>query len=190
MIGILKFENHQTQTASIFKRINFKITEMAKSQALLVAALCFSGLIGLAYSYDFLIEGDAYCDTCRAMFPTKVSQPIPNAVVKLICKSRENGTVTYSAETKTDVNGKYTIEVLGDHEEEICETNVPESTVDDCKQVVPGRDYARVVLTHNNGIVSKTRLANSLGFLKKEPLAVCPEILKELGLLPTVKVAP
>ncbi|KAJ4959108.1 hypothetical protein NE237_026219 [Protea cynaroides] len=103
------------------------------------------------------------CDTCRAMFLTKVSQPIPNAVMKLICQSRENDIVIYTTQSPTTVDGKYTIEVDGDHEKDICETTVPESTVADCKQVVPGRDHACIVFSHNNGIVSKKRLENSLG---------------------------
>lgn len=43
---------------------------------------------------------------------------------------------------------------------------------------------ARISLTDHNGIVSKYREANPLGFLKKEPLPECPTVFKELGLSP------
>ncbi|XP_043721255.1 olee1-like protein [Telopea speciosissima] len=163
---------------------------MAKfSQALLVATVCFFGLAGFGYSHeDYQVVGKVYCDTCRAMFETDASIPMKAAPVKLQCQSRENGTITYSVEGVTDESGNYRLPGKGEHENDICDVTVLKSTVPDCDELAPGRDRARVVLTHNNGIVSNERYANPLGFLKKEALDVCPDVLKSVGLLPIVTI--
>ncbi|XP_042475838.1 olee1-like protein [Macadamia integrifolia] len=164
---------------------------MAKSsQALLIAALCFFGLLGFAYCHDdFKVVGSVYCDTCRALFVTRVSQPVPNAPIKLECRSRDNGTITHSVESKCDELGDYRVTVEGEHQEDICEVVLLDSPVSNCAEKVRGRDRARIVLTHNNGVVSSTRYANPLGFLADKPLEVCADVLKELDLLPTIDFA-
>ncbi|KAJ4976506.1 hypothetical protein NE237_001612 [Protea cynaroides] len=164
---------------------------MAKSsQALLIVAVCFIGLLGSTYSHeDFEVVGKVYCDTCRAMFETPISIDMVGAEVKLECRSRENGTITATIEGATDDSGKYKLIVPAEnHEEDICEVTVLKSTVPECDEYVSGRDRARVVLSHESGLVSSIRIANSLGFLKKVTLPECPEVLKQLGLLPHVKV--
>lgn len=45
-----------------------------------------------------------------------------------------------------------------------------------------GDNNARVSLTDHNGIVSKTRKANPLGFMTKKPLPECSTVLEELGI--------
>ncbi|KAF8364754.1 hypothetical protein HHK36_023536 [Tetracentron sinense] len=157
---------------------------MAKfSQA--VSALCFLSLLGFAYADSlFYVQGKVYCDTCRAQFETKVSEYIPGAKVRLECKDREGGQPTYSIDGETDATGTYRLPVEGDHEEEICEVVLVKSSNPDCAERLPGRDRARVLVTANNGISSAARFANSLGFMKKEALPQCPQVLKELGIVP------
>ncbi|XP_043700296.1 anther-specific protein LAT52-like [Telopea speciosissima] len=163
---------------------------MAKSsQALLIAALFFFGLLGLAHCHDFVVEGRVYCDTCRALFETRVSKPMADAPVRLTCRNRVNGTISETVEAVCDDLGTYKITVDGEHEDDICEMSVVKTSITDCDEHVPGKDRARVVLTHNNGVVSRTRYASPLGFLAKKTLDVCPEVLKELGLLTTVDLS-
>ncbi|OVA10794.1 Pollen Ole e 1 allergen/extensin [Macleaya cordata] len=157
---------------------------MAKfSQAVvfLAAALCF---LSVAYANDFHVEGKIYCDTCRAGFETEVTEPIKGAKVLLECRDREGGHLTFTADGETDEKGIYSIAVDGDHEEEVCEVEAKESPRTDCNTPVPGRSRGRVLITANNGIPSPVRFVNSLGFLKKEPLASCPKVIAALGLTP------
>lgn len=49
----------------------------------------------------------------------------------------------------------------------------------ECATAVPGRERARVVLTHNNGIASDTRYANNLGFEKDAPTVGCAQVMKQ-----------
>lgn len=75
----------------------------------------------------------------------------------------------------------------GEHEEEVCEVRLIKSPRDDCGEISTGafaRRSARISLA-NNGIASSNRLANALGFLKTDSLPECPQVLKELGILPT-----
>jgi len=57
-----------------------------------------------------------------------------------------------------------------------------QSPREDCNEIKAGRDRARIVLAHDNGISSDVRFANSLGFLKKEPLPVCGQLLQMYAL--------
>ncbi|XP_042492697.1 anther-specific protein LAT52-like [Macadamia integrifolia] len=163
---------------------------MAKvSQALLIAAVCFFGLLGFAYCHeDFEVVGKVYCDTCRALFETEASIFMKGAPVKLECRNRDTGNITYTVEGVCDESGSYRLIGKGEHAEDICEVTALNSTVPDCDERAPGRDHARIVLTDNNGIVSNTRYANSLGFLKKEPLEICPEVLQKAGLIPSITI--
>ena len=108
--------------------------------------------------------------------------------MRLECRDRDGGRLTYSIEGETDQAGSYKLPVEGDHEEEVCEVRLIKSPRSDCSEISQGafaRRSARISLASNNGIVSKDRLANPLGFLKTDSLSDCPEVLKELGILPT-----
>ena len=158
---------------------------MAKfSQAVvfIAAALCLLSVVHA--NNDFHVEGKIYCDTCRAGFETKVTEPIKGAKVTLECRIREGGSITLTADGETDKKGIYSIAVDGDHEDEVCEVLAKESPREDCNTPVPGRNRGRVLITANNGIPSPVRFVNSLGFLKKEPLPVCPKVIAALGLTP------
>jgi len=115
---------------------------------------------------------------------------ISGAKVKLECKGRENQTVTLTKEAVTDNAGNYQMEVMGDHEEEVCEIVLLQSPDPECGDVNNQeflRNAARISLTANDGIVSnETRTINPLGFMRKTPLAECPQVFKELGIVPDV----
>ncbi|KAK9267831.1 hypothetical protein L1049_010267 [Liquidambar formosana] len=162
---------------------------MARSAVfLLAAALCFSSLLGSALSNPshFTVEGLVYCDTCRAQFVTKLSEYMEGAKVRLECRNREGGDLTYSVEGETDKTGTYQLGVDGEHENEVCEIVLVKSSKPDCSEISTDtytRKASRISLTSNNGMVSGKRLANPLGFMKKEALPECSEVLKELGIL-------
>ena len=107
--------------------------------------------------------------------------------MRLECRDTEGASVTYSNDAVTDESGTYRIPVDGDHEDEVCSVQLLKSSVPDCSEV-SNEPYsklsARVSLTANNGMASPVRQANPLGFLKKEPLPECPEVLRELGITP------
>ncbi|XP_057949296.1 olee1-like protein [Malania oleifera] len=162
------------------------MAKSAQAAILLATALCFLSLASVAHSF-FLVEGQVYCDTCRAKFQTRASEPIKGSKVRLECRDREGGHLTYTVEGETDAKGMYHLEAEGNHEEEVCEVVLVKSGSEDCKEenkVGFGRHSARISLTHNNGISSPSRLANPLFFMRKEALPVCPEVLRELGILP------
>ncbi|KAF2550414.1 hypothetical protein F2Q68_00035035 [Brassica cretica] len=137
-----------------------------------------------------LFKGSVYCDTCRVQFMTRLSKVLEGAKVKLECKGRENQTVTLTKEAMTDKDGNYEMEVMGDHEEEVCEIILVQSPDAECGDVNNQeflRNAARISLTANDGIVSnETRTINPLGFMRKTPLADCPQAFKELGIVPDV----
>lgn len=108
------------------------------------------------------------------------------ATVRLECRDREGGHITYSSEATTDANGAYRIAVDGDREEEVCEVGLLKSSDPDCNELSKdpfNKKGARVSLTKNNGMSNPVRLANPLGFLKKQPVSdECAGVLRELGM--------
>ncbi|KAK3012213.1 hypothetical protein RJ639_011529 [Escallonia herrerae] len=157
---------------------------------LFVSFLCFSSLTGIAHSHDdhFFVEGQVYCDTCRVQFITRVSEFMSGAKVRLECKDREGGHITYSIDGETDDSGTYHLPVDGNHEDEICEVELMKSSNPECDEIHnnswANKSSSRISLTHNNGMSSKVRHANPLGFYAKEAHSECPEVFKELGILP------
>ncbi|KAI9198052.1 hypothetical protein LWI28_009180 [Acer negundo] len=154
--------------------------------ALITPGFCFLSLLGSAYTVvaeddsKFYVVGTVYCDTCRTQFITRVSELMAKAKVKLECREQEDGKVTYTVEGETDKLGVYHLLVEGDHEEEVCEVVLVESSDPDCCEL--DKKSHQISLTKENGISSENRIANPLGFMRKEPLAECPEVLKELGI--------
>lgn len=161
---------------------------MAKSSIIILAsALCFVSFLGSACARDrFFVEGAVYCDTCRVQFLTKLSEFLEGATVRVECKQVDNfKNVTFSKEIVTDATGSYKVEVDGDHEEDLCEVVLVKSPRSDCAEVDREshlQQAARISITKNNGIVSPIRQANPLGFLKKDRLPGCLDLLKELGI--------
>ncbi|XVF78796.1 hypothetical protein PTKIN_Ptkin14bG0165900 [Pterospermum kingtungense] len=157
---------------------------MAKASmtTLVSLAICLSSFLSFCYADDpFFVEGKVYCDTCRVEFETRISEPIKGATVKLECRNRTDQSITYSREAVTDEAGRYSVEVEGDHEEEICEVSAVKSPREDCNEFMESWRKARVVLTKKDGLMQPLRYANNLGFFKKEALPGCAEVLRELG---------
>ncbi|CAM8903309.1 hypothetical protein QQ045_009779 [Rhodiola kirilowii] len=155
---------------------------------LLLSAVCLLSLAGSAVGdQHFFVEGSVYCDTCRAQFVTRVSEIMSDAKVRLDCRNRTTNELTFSEDATTDKTGNYRIPVDGDHEDDICEIILVKSSNPECSEISKGSHHkraARISLTSNNGIVTPTRTANPLGFMRKQPLSDCGEVFKELGILP------
>ncbi|KAM0040770.1 putative pollen allergen Ole e 1 family [Helianthus debilis subsp. tardiflorus] len=101
------------------------------------------------------------------------------AKVRVECKDRTQK-LLYTAEGTTDATGTYYINVNEDHGDETCDVALVSSPLGDCKTADPGRDCARVVLTSYNGIVSDSRFANAMGFMKDEVMSGCTTLLQSL----------
>ena len=69
--------------------------------------------------------------------------------------------------------------VESDRADDFCDTVLVSSPDPECNSPDAGRDRARVILTNNNGMNSRTRYANALGFVKRTPLASCTQILQQ-----------
>lgn len=107
------------------------------------------------------------------------------AKVHLECRDREDGNITYSVAGQTDKLGTYILTIDGEHEEELCETALVESSNSVSSEINKDafiRRSARISLTTNNGITSPVRAVNPLGFVRKTPLPLCTEVLRELGM--------
>ncbi|KAL7599114.1 anther-specific protein LAT52 [Lactuca sativa] len=142
-----------------------------------------SGSAGSSSGEAFVVQGKVYCDPCRIQFPTKISYPIPNAKVVLVCRAREQSGESYNVEGTSDANGMYSITATGDHEEEICDVHVTESPDSKCPEVMDDERSARVSLTDKNGVRGNSRAANPIGFMVKEVDPRCKEILAEIGII-------
>lgn len=110
------------------------------------------------------------------------------ATVRIECRDREQDTkTTFTGEATTDDSGTYHVTVTGDHEDDICAIKLIKSPDPQCSEIAPEKftkDIARVSLTKNSGIASNVRMANPIGFMKKDPPQECKELLKELGVTP------
>ncbi|XP_002522577.2 olee1-like protein [Ricinus communis] len=155
----------------------------------LASAICFLCLLSIAHGEShFTVEGKVYCDTCRVQFITKATSYIKGARVRLECKDREGGAITFSAEAETDATGTYHIPVNGEHEEELCEIIPLKSPDPDCNEINQDpfvKKAAQITLTNHNGIASPTRSANPIGFLKQQAVPECSGILREMGITPS-----
>ncbi|KAJ8898582.1 hypothetical protein K2173_001479 [Erythroxylum novogranatense] len=155
---------------------------MAKSYLI---ALCFYSILSYAYADSWMVEGKVYCDSCRVEFETKLTQSLPGATVRLECRERDNGTVTYTVEGISDSKGSYHMEVPGEHEDEICEVKTVKSSREDCGEPFKGNVRARILLTKNVGVLGRRRFANPLGFMTKKPHTECNKVLEDMGFLPS-----
>ncbi|KAK3198670.1 hypothetical protein Dsin_022085 [Dipteronia sinensis] len=168
---------------------------MAKTYSVVVlvaaAALCMAALFNVAEARketdnSLYVEGKVYCDTCRVQFETPLSQYIAGATVTLLCRNRMTEEVSVEIEGVTDKSGKYTIKVDGDHADSICEVHLTNSPREDCKEVTAELNAARILLTSDVGVVDPVRYANALGFMRKDALKNCGQVLKDMGFLPLI----
>ncbi|KAJ3702637.1 hypothetical protein LUZ61_006342 [Rhynchospora tenuis] len=147
--------------------------------AVVAAVLCaFPSPVSAAREVKkgFIVRGRVFCDTCRIGFETPASTYIAGAKVKVECRSKTTGVKNF--EGVTDSTGTYNIQVVDEHEHELCETVLVSSPDMSCAKFVKGRERARVFLTHNNGLSSDVRFANAMGFESETTLASCAKLLK------------
>ncbi|GAA0187325.1 hypothetical protein Leryth_022296 [Lithospermum erythrorhizon] len=159
---------------------------------LILSALCFlSYLNGAQGNNDFFVQGDVYCDPCRAQFVTRLSEKLPGAKVKLECREKQGDKVIYTSEGETDASGVYKLKANGEFEDDICEVSLVSSPKSDCSEVTSkgwGKPSSRITLTSNNGMSDTVRHPNPLFFMKKEPLAECIKVYEEMDIAPPERV--
>lgn len=98
--------------------------------------------------------------------------------MRIECKDKNAMGVKYSVEGVTDSTGTYKISVSYDRGDDICDAVLVSSPDPFCSAPNRGRDRARVILTRSNGLTSNLRYANNMGFLRKQPLGGCTQLLK------------
>ncbi|XP_062094746.1 protein DOWNSTREAM OF FLC [Humulus lupulus] len=152
------------------------------AKAVLLMALSFLPALALATRWvkdPLVVEGKVYCDTCLAGYETTATTYIAGAKVRIECKERVSNKIIYSKEATTDSCGTYKMLIPEDHGDEICDAVLVSSPQFDCATASPGRDRARVILTENNGIATKNRFVNAMGFTRTDALAGCADVLKQ-----------
>ncbi|PIN20868.1 hypothetical protein CDL12_06425 [Handroanthus impetiginosus] len=153
---------------------------MAKAVAL-VSALCILAMASITHSHKvFKVEGEVYCDPCRVQFKTELSEKLPGATVKLECNNIDTKAVTYSVEAATDSNGRYSLQVEGDHENDICQVKAIKSPKADCSELMSDIVESKIECTENSGIHTDVRYANPIGFMTKESLPQCLSVLQDV----------
>ncbi|XP_047336889.1 anther-specific protein LAT52-like [Impatiens glandulifera] len=159
----------------------------------LASALFFLAMASSAHGHggrkiqpEFQVNGKVYCDPCRLQFLTRVSRPLIGAVVKLSCRNRVNGTLTFQVMGKTDFNGMYNLKVNGEHEKDICEVVPVRSPDPHCRSVMDHVGKARVSLTLNSGISSSVRYVSPIGYMNFKAITQCPLVFSELGFVPRI----
>ncbi|KAL8133168.1 pollen-specific protein C13 [Apium graveolens] len=150
------------------------------SKLVLLFALCILPAIVSArfIGSPFQVQGRVYCDTCRCGFETSATNYLAGAKVKIECRGDDAGGIKYSVEGVTDSTGTYTISVAYDRGDDICDAVLVSSPDPFCSAPNRGRDRSRVILTRSNGLTSNLRYANNMGFLRKQPLGGCTQLLK------------
>uniref|UniRef100_A0A147BWG8 Putative olee1-like protein n=1 Tax=Ixodes ricinus TaxID=34613 RepID=A0A147BWG8_IXORI len=168
------------------------MAKLIQVSILFVVALCFLFLSGTVYSEDvpqppvslFYVQGQVYCDTCRAGFITELSEFIQGAGVRLQCKDKENGKVTFTEVGYTRAEGLYSMVIERDHKNEFCEIVLLSSSRKDCHEI-PTEGWVKPSLKFIlNTVNGTTRTINPLGFFKKEALPKCPQVYNKLGMYP------
>jgi len=101
--------------------------------------------------------------------------------VTLQCIKEKNDTVAYLKKDKTDADGKYSIPVRGDHEDEICVVVADPPNEGQCREAMPNKSD-RIILTKNMGVASQARYVNPLGFMTQTIDSQCQKVVQELGL--------
>ncbi|CAK9174928.1 unnamed protein product [Ilex paraguariensis] len=150
------------------------------AKLVLLFAVCILPAIASALYHNgpFIVQGKAYCDTCRCGFETPVTKYLAGATVRIECRDRATQKLKYSNDGVTDETGTYNIMVNTNCGDDIAEAVLVKSPDPKCATPDNGRNRARVVVTNYNGMTSNIRYANNMGFLQDEPLPSCPKILQ------------
>merc|ERR1712054_740588 len=142
------------------------MAKLIQVSILFVVALCFLFLSGSVYSEDvpqppvslFYVQGQVYCDTCRAGFFTEVGH--------------------------TRAEGLYSMVIERDHKNEFCEIVLLSSSRKDCHEI-PTEGWVKPSLKFIlNTVNGTTRTINPLGFFKKEALPECAQVYNKFGMYP------
>lgn len=114
--------------------------------------------------------------------------------MRLECKNRKSGAITFSADAETNKDGEYQIKVYGEHlqKDELCEMIPIFSPDPNCNEISRDpsvRKANQITLAELKGMSSNTRTVTSIGFLTKKVPPECDEILKKtsvtaFGLVP------
>ncbi|GAB4861193.1 hypothetical protein Ancab_036352 [Ancistrocladus abbreviatus] len=156
---------------------------MAKQMLLLALLLLLTIVSAVRPPADpYSVEGRVYCDTCQCGFETSASTYVAGAKVTVECKDRHSQELMHTAEGITDKTGRFKIYIKEDQGERVCDAVLVSSPQKNCQFADPGRDRSRVILTSYNGMMSKRRFANALGFVKDQPLANCAQVLQQYHL--------
>ncbi|CAI9098992.1 OLC1v1035735C1 [Oldenlandia corymbosa var. corymbosa] len=103
------------------------------------------------------------------------------AKVQVQCRARDNNTVTVKVKGVTNEDGGYSIDVAGDHADEICEVSALSSPDTKCNKPFTNGDKAAVSLT-DIGVQGTCRYANPIGFKNSTALdPACEDVLIELN---------
>ncbi|XP_051140189.1 pollen allergen Che a 1-like [Andrographis paniculata] len=153
---------------------------MAKYFILLVAVCFLPAIVSARFAPQaYRVTGVVYCDTCRCGYENEATEYMADATVKIECKNKDTGKVTFSKEGRTNSEGRFTIMVNEDRGDDYCDAALVKSSNPECRNPNPGRDKARVILTSNNGMTSNTRYVNAMGFERNVALESCPQILQK-----------
>ncbi|KAI3451129.1 hypothetical protein Pfo_007794 [Paulownia fortunei] len=159
---------------NLFIHFKKKRKKMAKILLVLFAVCVLPAIVSARFVGDpFLVKGSVYCDTCRCGYETDATKYMAGATVRIECRDRDTAQLTYTKEAVTDSTGQYSVLVQSDRGDDFCDAVLVKSSDPECSTPNEGRDRARVILTRNNGMISNTRFANNMGFLKNTPLANC-----------------
>ncbi|KAL0426946.1 UNVERIFIED_CONTAM: Major pollen allergen Ole e 1 [Sesamum latifolium] len=152
------------------------MARLAQVAIILAAALCFLSLSDVANSQvpEFNVKG-----------MVSATEPMPGAKVKLECKDKASGNITYRMTGgETDENGIYTLPAEGDHRGELCEVTLVKSSRAECSEIpIDGsgkRPAAEVTLIASSSFSDNIRLAYPLVFTRKESLHKCIDFFKDL----------
>lgn len=145
----------------------------------LILLICFLGLVHSRQVFN--VEGDVYCDPCRVQFVTDLSKKLPGATVRVECRDLETKAVTYAAEGATGLDGHYTLEVDGEHENDSCEVSVVKSPRSECSEPMGELGKSRIECTANGGMHAASRYANPIGFMTAAVNPQCGPMLFNMG---------
>ncbi|KAF5949829.1 hypothetical protein HYC85_011822 [Camellia sinensis] len=165
---------------------------MAKAfVALITSALCLLALLASPIARKMNSSSKAMSTVTLAAScsrPESVTKFLVHAEVELNCRGQDNHTVTYTVSGKADKEGKYSLKVTGDHQDEICDVTAVNSPDTDCDESVSDINKARISLTGNSGMESTKRFANPIGFRKKELSCRLQEGARRTRFRPTPKL--
>ncbi|GFP90600.1 anther-specific protein lat52, partial [Phtheirospermum japonicum] len=86
----------------------------------------------------------------------------------------------YSVDGVIDNNGKYSLQVIGDHETDNCYVKAIRSPKPDCSEPLTDVGISRVVITENIRIHTEVRYANPIGFMTNDAHPQCISVLQDL----------